>query len=101
MKHRRPKLIEIQCVQKTPGTHPWDQIQSIGGINPDGDAWRITHEQAVAGIESGAYSFYAVVGTHTFEVVVGLARDGRRYLRTVADGEQPHKLLSLPDCNEP
>jgi len=34
----------------------------------------------------------------TVDVVVAKSQYGHKYLKTVADGEQPNNLLSLPEC---
>ena len=74
------------------------QIAVIGGRNGDGTAWKITHEEAIAAIENGKWSFYVRRGGHTVNVVVAVSRWGHKYIKTEADGEQPDNLLSLPEC---
>jgi hypothetical protein len=37
-------------------------------------------------------------GGQRVDVIVATSPNGNRYLKTVADGEQPDKLLSLPTC---
>jgi hypothetical protein len=32
------------------------------------------------------------------DVIVAISRYGHKYLKTVADGEQPNNLLSLYEC---
>lgn len=90
---------EVRCINKTPRFDPHDRIRAIGGVNPDGRRWKLTQEEAIAGIESGKYSFYVQqAGYKRVRVVVAVSRSGRKYLKTEADGEQPNNLLALPEC---
>jgi hypothetical protein len=90
-------LIQIQCIQKSDRQNPHERILSIGGFH-NGQLWKLTQEQAIAGIDSGKWSFYVSVAGRTVAVVVAVSRFGNRYLKTEADGEQPNNLLSLPEC---
>ena len=36
--------------------------------------------------------------SHCRDVVVAVSRFGNKYLKTVADGDQPNNLLSLYEC---
>jgi len=60
--------------------------------------WKISQERAIQGIESGEWSFYVSRGGRTVDVIVATSRYGHKYIKTVADGEQPDNLLSLPEC---
>jgi hypothetical protein len=90
-------LIQIQCIQKSDRQNPHERILSIGGFH-NGQLWKLTQAQAIAGIDSGKWSFYVSVAGRTVAVVVAVSRFGNRYLKTEADGEQPNNLLSLPEC---
>lgn len=82
---------------KTNRLDPHERIQSIGGINPDGNRWKLSVEEAITGIESRKYSFYTTGSGKRAKVVVA-TNNGRKYLKTEADGLQPNNLLSLPEC---
>lgn len=58
-------------------------------LNGDGGRWKLTVDEAIFGTGSGKLLFYV-------ERPVGAA--GRKYLRTTADGDQPHNQLRLPEC---
>ncbi len=88
----------IRCVKKSDRPSPHDRITHVGGVNGDGTRWRITQERAIEGIESGKWAFYVHRGGHTVDVIVAVSRWHHKYLRTVADGEQPDNLLCLPEC---
>lgn len=91
--------VEISCINKTPRFDPWDRIQFIGGINPNGSRWKLSQPEAIAGIENGTWDFY--VGSTILgrvPVIIATSRFGNRYLKTQSDGEHPNNLLSLPEC---
>ena len=89
---------EIRCINKTNRSDAHERIQSVGGVNPNGERWKMAQQAAVSGVDNGTYSFYVNQGGHTAEVIVATSRYGNRYLKTEADGEQPDNLLRLPEC---
>jgi hypothetical protein len=91
---------EIKCINKTNRTDPHARIQAIGGQNADGTLWKLTQEQAIAGIEDRKWEFYVQVNGHPVNVIVAVSRFGHKYIKTVADGEQPNNLLSLRECRQ-
>jgi hypothetical protein len=89
---------EVTCINKSDRMNPHERITRIGGTNPDRTTWRLSQQDAIAGIESGKWGFYVSRGGRQVSVVVATSRFGHKYLKTVADGEQPDNLLSLPEC---
>ena len=77
------QYLRIRCVVKTDRTSAHERIHSVGGAKPDGSHWIMTQDQVISYIQDGTYVFY-------IEKTGGL--------KTVADGERPDKLLSLPLC---
>jgi hypothetical protein len=90
--------VQISCVTKSDRFNPHERITHIGGRNPDGSAWKLTQEQAIQGVERDEWRFYTLVRGEHADVIVAVSRFGNKYLKTVADGEQPDNLLSLPEC---
>ena len=88
---------QVRCINKTPRQDPHRRIQSIGGLNSDGKRWRLTEDEAIAGIKSGQYQFWTTAQGRSVWVVIAV-HQGREYLKTEADGLQPNNLLALPEC---
>lgn len=90
---------QVLCINKSDRLNPHERITNIGGRNSDGAPWKLTQAAAIEGIESGKWAFFVNRGGYTVDVIVAVSRYGHKYLKTVADGEQPDNLLSLPECN--
>lgn len=72
------------------------RIDRIGG-NSDQGPWTLSLDEAIRGIESGQWSFWTTANGKSVWVIVA-SRNGRKYLKTEADGAEPNNLLSLPQC---
>jgi Protein of unknown function (DUF3892) len=85
--------LQVTCITKR-GNHynPHERIAAIGGAG-----WYHAEDQAIANIERGINSYYVSVGGRTVPVIVA-THNGRKYLKTVADGYSPDNLLALPEC---
>ncbi len=89
---------EVMCINKSDRPNPHERITHIGGRDGNGTAWKLTQEEAIAGIENDKWTFFVSRGGRTVNVIVAVSRYGYKYLKTEADGEQPDNLLSLPEC---
>lgn len=94
------RYLRIRSVVKTERPSAHEQIQAVCGIKPDGSHWSLTQDEAIAEIEDGVSLFYVERGggTRRFDVIVAMDLHARKYLKTVADREQPDELLYLPSC---
>ena len=93
------RYLRIRHVVKTDRPSAHQQIQAICGIKPDGSHWSLTQEEAISQIEDGIAAFYLErAGGRRFDVAVAMDFHAHKYLRTVADGQQPDELLYLPNC---
>lgn len=88
---------EIKCINKRDRQSRHERIHSVGGVNGNGTRWKITEEEAIAGIESGKWSFYTRGGGEIANVIIA-NHLGRKYLKTDRDTTTKDNLLSLPEC---
>lgn len=91
--------VQIDCVSRTSRSGPHERISEVGGPNRNGGRWKLQQSQAISGMESGKWTFYVEGPAEHVVTVVVASRLGKKYLKTPADGEQPEKLLALPECS--
>lgn len=89
---------EVQCITKPNRYSSQDRIEEIGGILPNGDRWKLSEDQAIAGIKRGEWGFYVLQQGRRVNVVIAVSASGREYLKTEADNYLSNNLLSLASC---
>lgn len=89
--------VQISCINKSDRTNPHERIMSIGGIQ-NGKRWKLSQQDAIAGIEKGSWKFYVSINGKSVWVVIAISPYGHKYLKTENDGTQQNNLLSLPEC---
>lgn len=89
--------VEISCINRRTRTDPHERISHVGGLNDDGTPWKLTLDDAIAGIENGTWAFWTKGGGRVAHVVIARHK-GHKYLKTEADDVQPDNLLKLADC---
>ena len=94
------RYFRVRHVVKTDRLSAHEQIQAICGIKADGSHWSLTQDEAIREIEDGISLFYVERGggRRRFDVIVAMDLHAHKYLKTVADREQPDELLYLPSC---
>jgi len=93
-----PQNHQVTCIIPD-GSDPDRRIDSIGGATgaENGGRWCIKLDVAIEGIEAGKWRFWTHANGKSVWVIVA-ERNGRKYLKTEADGDEPNNLLSLPRC---
>ncbi len=93
--------VQVFCITKR-GDHynPHERIQGLGGISGD-KRWWMSEEDIIAELEKPdairRWNFYVSVNGKGVWVIVA-SHNGRKYLKTEADGYAPNNLLNLPEC---
>lgn len=90
-----PHSAQIGCINKQPRNDPHHRITHVGGFTDR--QWKITSDDAITYIETGAWEFFTLVNGRQARVTVA-NHLGRKYLKTIADWDTPDNLLSLPEC---
>lgn len=88
--------VQINYAHKR-GDHynPHERIQGVAG--DAGNGWYRTEAQVIDDIDrTGINSYFVNVDGRSVDVVTA-SHDGRRYIKTAADGYAPNNLLNLPE----
>ena len=83
---------QVTCITKREHHNPHERIAGIGGAS-----WWRAEDDAIRDVVRDPTSYYVSVGGKSVTVVVA-THNGRKYLKTEADGYAPNNLLSLPEC---
>ena len=83
---------QIRCINKQPRIDTHHGITHVGGAG-----FKLTRDQAVAAIQVSGERFFTLAQGKRAEVGV-VEEQGRKYLRTYADGYYNDNLLALPEC---
>lgn len=93
--------VQVNCsTKRADPCAPHERIQGLGGVH-GGQRWYLEERAVIAEIEqpdeTRQWRFYTSV-SHGFAWVIVARHEGRKYLKTQADGYSPDNLLTLPNC---
>jgi hypothetical protein len=92
--------VQVSCIRKR-GNHldPHERIEALGGVH--NGSWYLLENDIIAELEKPdplrRWNFFTSVGGKSVWVIIA-THNGRKYLKTTADGYAPNNLLSLPEC---
>jgi len=89
--------VQVKCINKRNRPGPHERIQNIGGVNPDGNPWKLSEDAAISGIKAGKWTFFTLLNRVRANVRIG-HHLSHEYLTTDPDGFPPNNLLALPEC---
>jgi Protein of unknown function (DUF3892) len=90
----------ITAVQRHAEGSPQSRIYAVGGVRPGGTPWRMSTAEAIKAIRRGERFYVEEPAGDPVDVIVSRTADGREFLRTVADGDEPNNLLALPELED-
>lgn len=93
--------VQVSCIKKRGGHHnPHERIEGLGGVH-GGKQWYMSENDIIAELEkpdsTRRFNFYTSVSGKSVWVIIA-NHNGRKYLKTTADGYEPNNLLSLSEC---
>lgn len=89
---------EVTCIVADPRGNPPTNLTHVGGGTPRGREWRLTIDEAIAGINEEKWQFFVSLGRTRHTLVVGTTKLGFKYLRSENDAQDMTILLTLPEC---
>lgn len=89
--------LEVAFINRSNRHNANQSIETIGG-KMGSKVWKNSAEVVMDWIEHGLLSYYVKQDGREVDVIVATGADGRKYLKTIADAEQPITLLNLPEC---
>jgi hypothetical protein len=88
----------INCINKPWRSDPDRRISFVGGVHPSGHHWKLTVDEVIREIENGEHFWVERPTGDRVDVQIAVRPRGKRYIKTVADGDMPNNLLALPEC---
>jgi hypothetical protein len=83
---------QVTCITKREHQNAHERIVGIGG-----SGWWRSEDDAIRDVERDPQSYWTSANGVSVWVIVAV-HNGRKYLKTTADGYKPDNLLSLSDC---
>ena len=95
-----PIVLVVTWVDQSEHPDPCQRITHIGGRSGKFQ-WKHTHAQAIQSIEQGLFAYHVEKDARALKLEVELSSNGRKFLKTKADADQPLFLLGLPGGPKP
>lgn len=89
---------KVTCINKVDRDSAYERITHIWWENGNWWRFKITQQKAIEQIKSWNYSFYTEINWDRAEVIVS-SRNGKEYIKTENDWDEPNNLLSLYQCS--
>ena len=89
---------QVESVCKSFQTNAFETVTHLCGKTYDGSEWRVPIQDAIEGIRSGRFEFFAV-DEHGRKTKLAIARSpyNKFYLKGIGDSNEPRTLLNLPN----
>ena len=87
-------LLKVAWVDQAEQEDPCQRIKQIGG-NSRSLEWKHSQAEAIQSIEHGHFTYYVKKATQSLKLEIGLAANGRKYLKIPDEAYQP-LVSSLP-----
>lgn len=86
---------DYQCINKK-GDHfePHERIDHVGNQM---QGWKVSEKDAIRHIEHGSHTYYTSVNGKRAGLIAAI-HNGRKYLKTTADGLQPRQSVAPKEC---
>jgi Protein of unknown function (DUF3892) len=95
-----PTDVQVSCIRKRDRLNPHERIEGLGGVH-GGTRWYQLEDVIIAELEkpdgTRRWNYFTSVNGRTVRVIVAV-HNGRKYLKTEADGYSPNNLLELSPC---
>lgn len=88
-------LLRVEWVDRDDTALPGKNVRHIGGSSLKCE-WKHSAEDAIHFIERDEFTYYMNANAQMLKVEVGIGADGKKFLKTHADGNIPTHLLNLP-----
>lgn len=88
-------MADLQATCHTPDNADADRrLQGLGGVG-----WKHSIDEIIRNIDNRTNTYWTRVNGVRANIEVKQRPNGRRYIKTTADGYEPNNLLALPRCS--
>ena len=84
---------EVTSISRTLAPIGLEIISHIGGNGNESRSWKISHQEAIAGIENHIWEFFVKQGSKTFNLIVCISPLGNKCLKIEEECLEPSHIL--------